>query len=170
MAVGSRLHVALHARDLACQEDAGAGLQGAVGIQDGRCIDIGVAVHAPKAHELGMLEPWDKPEDPGLLGIGELGLAAHEVAGLAVQALHPELEQRPRTPARPRIRETHRLQRTKAERLGTALGKGLHGHAALEVPLLFKLPALHLFRRAEGLVEAEVLFPVHGTVQVVALV
>src|SRR6202035_5527531 len=66
-AAGDGFGVALDARELAGDEDAGMGLElERLGEQRGR-VDIGVAVDLAVAQEAGVFEPGDEAKDAGLL-------------------------------------------------------------------------------------------------------
>ena len=124
-------------------------------------------MHAAEAHELAVLESRHKPEHPLLLGIGELGLAAHQVAGFAIQILGAQLQDSPRPPARARIREAHGLERTEAQGFRSALGQSFNRHASLKMNFFLEVAAMYFLRTREGVIKPIIFFPRHGAVKII---
>ena len=92
MAVDS--HVALHPGDLPRQKNLGVVQKIEVGRQNTRRVDKGVAVDGAQAHEFGLLQARDEPEDPFLRPVLQLGLEAHQVVERAFPVFGPELDYR----------------------------------------------------------------------------
>ena len=76
---GRALDIALAAGDLAGEAQARHRLQAQRRVEELRRVEIGVAVKAAEARELGLLEPGNHPQDPGLLAVFQLGLEADHV-------------------------------------------------------------------------------------------
>ena len=76
-----------------------AGLEGELLIQGHGRIHIGIAVHTAETHEFRVLKARHLAEADCLRGIGQLGLAAHQIAGFAVEGLGPQLQDGPGTAA-----------------------------------------------------------------------
>ena len=146
-----------------------AGLEGELLIQGHGRIHIGIAVHTAETHEFRVLKARHLAEADCLRGIGQLGLAAHQIEHRLVPVLGAKLKQRERTPPGARICEAHRLERTEGQRLLAARGKRLHGHTALKMLLLLKFAAGDLLAVEQALIKRLVLVFVHGTVQIIAL-
>lgn len=139
-----------------------------VGRQCCGCIDVSVAVHAAETNEIGVLQPWNPPETAGLRGVGELGLASYQVEHGAVAVFRAELEDGPGPFPGPGIDEAHGLERAEYQSPLAARGQRLHGHAALEMGFLLKIPAGYLFVFHQSLIEIEIFLFSHGAVQIIA--
>ena len=126
-------------------------------------------MHTAETHEFRVLKARHLAEADCLRGIGQLGLAAHQIEHRLVPILGAKLKQRERTPPGARICEAHRLERTEGQRLLAARGKRLHGHTALKMLLLLKFAAGDLLAVEQALIKRLVLVLVHGTVQIIAL-
>ena len=86
-AAGGGFQIAFHTGDLSGQEDAGPRLERQVLVQGHGRVHIGVAVHAAEAGEFRLFQTGHHAEHARLLAVGQLGLAAHQIAGLAVEGL-----------------------------------------------------------------------------------
>ena len=102
-----------------------AGLEGELLIQGHGRIHIGIAMHTAETHEFRVLKARHLAEADCLRGIGQLGLAAHQIEHRLVPILGAKLKQRERTPPGARICEAHRLERTEGQRLLAAREKFL---------------------------------------------
>jgi hypothetical protein len=89
---GDGFGVALDSRELAGDEDVGAGAELEGFGEDGGGVDVGVAVDLAVAEELRVLEAGDKAEDAGLLAELEVVLEADEVVGVGAEVLLTELD------------------------------------------------------------------------------
>ncbi len=84
--------------------------------------------------ELGLFEAGNRAEHARLLAMFQLGLKPDHVPQRAERIVLTELHHGIRLHARPmRVRETDRLHRSVAQRLGAALGHHLDGQAAFEI-------------------------------------
>jgi len=166
---GRGLHVALHARDLPGQEHAGPGPQLQLGRERHWRVDKSVAVRAAQPLELGLLQPRDHPKDALLLGVRELGLAAHQIEHGLPGVLGPQLDHGESLAPRARVGQAHGLERPVRQGQQAGRGQGLDGHAALKVQLLLEVPRRRGPASQQRLDKGEVLLPVHGAVQVVEL-
>src|SRR3989454_4230868 len=155
---GGRLEIPLDTGDLAGKEQVppATGLEGRQ--EDGRRVDVRVAVHLAEARKFRALEAGDHPEHPDLLGELEMILEADHRVKAGRQVVLPELHDGERLFACARVDEADRLHRAECERLTTTAGHLLDRQAPLEVEdLLLELVRRRLGRPQEGLVEAGVL-------------
>ena len=124
-------------------------------------------MHHAVAGELGVLKPRDHREHPLLLAPLEARLEAHQVVQRGLGVLLPELHHGVGFLPRAGIDEPHRLQRSESQRLAAPGGQYLHGQAALEHQLLFKVVQLRQLRADQRVVEGVVLVLGHRAVEVV---
>src|ERR1700716_3924913 len=80
-----------------------------------RRVDVCVAVDLAKAHKLGVLEAWNQPQNPRLLGESQVVLEADQVVAIGSQVLLPKLHDSIRSAAGSRIVEPHWLHRSEAQ-------------------------------------------------------
>src|SRR5687767_5994739 len=126
-------------------------------------------MHHAETREIGLREPGQRSEDPALLRPAEIGLEADQVVQLGRGVLLPELDDRPRAAAGPRILEPERLQRPEAERLRSAPRDLLDRQAALEPHGPLEVLQLDLLATHELADEVLVLLAVERCVPVVPL-
>ena len=135
---GGGFHIALHPGDLPRQKEVGEVNEIEVRRQETRGMDEGVAVDGAQAHELGLLQPRDEPEDPLLLAVFQLGLKAHQVVERAFPVFGPELDHRKGLAAGVGVGQAHGLHGAEQERTKSPGRHDFHGETALEVAGLLK--------------------------------
>ncbi len=86
-----RLGVSLDSGQLPRKEQCVVVLRCERGTQRGRCVEVGVAVDAAVAEELGVAQPRDHAEYPLLLRDAKPGLKSHEVPHLPRPVLAAKL-------------------------------------------------------------------------------
>ena len=164
-----RLDVALHAGDLAGEEEVVASPHLPRVAQDVRPVDVRVAVDHPEPHELGILESGNEPQDTSLLAPLHLRLEADEAEVVARKVVLSELHAGVRLAPGARIGQAHRLHRPEPQRVDAAARHHLDRQAPLEEFRIVKFVQRRLLGRHHRGVKFCVLFPVHRTVQIVAL-
>ncbi len=130
---GDGFHVALHAGNLAREEDARLLPQLQRGGEQRRRVDICVAVDLPEAQELRPLQAGDQPKDASLLGILQRVLEAHQVVAGGAQVLLAQLHDGVGPAAGARVAEAHGLHGAKSQRVAAAARQFLDGQAGFEV-------------------------------------
>src|SRR6185437_1842829 len=88
----SALDIALAARDLSGESEAGRGLEAKTRVEQARRVEIGVAVDTAEPGEFGLLQPRNHTENTPLLAVFELGLEADHVEQRAERVVLPELD------------------------------------------------------------------------------
>ena len=107
--------------------------------EHGRAVDVGVAVHHPEAHELGLLEARDQPKHARLVAPFDLRLEADEAVVIAGEIVLPQLDDGVRLASGARIDQADRLHRTEPQRVDAAVRHHLDRQAAFEEPLLVEV-------------------------------
>ena len=126
-------------------------------------------MHAAKTRKLRIFHARHQPEHARLLALGQLGLAAHKVAGFTVGLFCPQLQNGPRPAPCARVHKPNGFEGAKGQCAGAALGKGLHGHAAFKMLFLLKLVGRDLLRFQQGRIKNIVFVAAHGAVEIVPL-
>src|ERR1022692_2739789 len=130
---GDGFHVALHAGNLAGKEDFGPRAQLQGGREQGRRIDVGVAMNLTEAEELRMFQSRNHAQDAGLLAELQMVLEADQVEAIGAQVFLAELHGGPGTAARARIDQSHGLHGAEAQRIAAAAGEFLDRQASFEI-------------------------------------
>src|SRR5688572_11914593 len=126
-------------------------------------------MHHAEAHELGLLEPGDQPEDARLLAPLDLRLEADEAEVIAGESVLTQLHDRVRLAPAARIDEADRLHRSEPQRVAAAVRHDLDRQAPLEEPFFVEIVDRRRLGGDERVVEALVLFARQRAIQIVAL-
>src|SRR4029453_13206264 len=109
---------------------ADAGLPGLT--QDGRTVDIGVAVNHAETYEVGILQAGDQAQHAGLISPFDLRLEADEAPVIAGEVVLPQLYHGVGAASRAWIHQSDRLHRPQPQRVAPAVRHHLNRQTALE--------------------------------------
>ena len=164
---GGGLHIALHSGDLPGKGDALLSPHPVIAVQQAGGVQVGVSVHHPIAHVLGVFQSWDHREHPFLLPPLQMGLEAHDVVKRAVGIVPAQLHHGIWLFPRLWVGQAPGLEGAEAQCLLPPASHYFHGHAALEHVFVFKAMDLRLLGGAQLLPESQVLLLGHGAVDIV---